>query len=388
MTTTRAAVTPRTAETAIATHPTPGPYAPSLRDLDGRDPVRIGVLGCGPIAQHAHLDSTRRASNAELYAICDVATDLLERMAEIHRPAKTFSDYDQMLADPALEAVVIATSDEFHVSLAERAVRAGKHVLVEKPMGVSVEECLALHAAVRESGIVLHVGFMKRYDPGIQSARRFVAEEMGELLSIRAWYCDSAYRYQVTDNLLPIPVHTDHAQRPAGDPKADRRRYYMLSHGSHLVDLARFIGGEITSISCQLVEKFGAYSWASTLTFASGAVGQLDLTIPVAMDWHEGFTIYGEHGSVTGRSYLPWYHRASDVDCFSLSSGRSTRALGADAHFYKLQIEGFASAVRGHTVEDAATVEDGLAATRAMVATATAARTGKDVRLDEVHGPV
>jgi predicted dehydrogenase len=366
----------------------PGPYAPRPGQLDGRNPVRIGVLGCGPIAQHAHLDSTRRAGNAELYAICDVAEDLLRRMAEIHQPVKTYTDYGQMLADPQLEGVVIATSDEFHVPLAERAVRAGKHVLVEKPMGVNVEECEALRDAVGAAGVVLHVGFMKRYDPGIQAARQFVCRELGELLTMRAWYCDSAYRYHVTENLLPIPVVTDRAHKPPGNPKADRRRYYMLSHGSHLLDFARFIAGEIESVSCRLVEKFGAYSWASTLTFSSGAVGQLDLTIPVAMDWHEGFTVYGEGGSVVGRSYLPWYHRASDVECFSLGDGRWSRPMGADAHFYRRQIEGFASAVRGQRVEGAATVEDGLAATRAMVATATAARTGREVSLDEARGPV
>ena len=110
------------------------------------------------------------------------------------------------------------------------------------------------------------------------------------------------------------------------DPTCDQR-YYLLSHGSHLLDLARFLAGEIVSVNCRLVEKFGAYSWASTLNFANGAVGQLDLTIPIAMDWYEGFTIYGERGCVVARSYLPWHHRASDVECISVNSGRSVRRL-------------------------------------------------------------
>src|SRR5512144_1175327 len=113
--------------------------------------LQVGVLGCGPIAQAAHLESAAKACNADLYAICDVADDLLERMNCTHAPRKTFRDYHTMLADPELEAVVIATADEFHVQAALTALRAGKHVLCEKPLGVSVEEVEALGRAVRES---------------------------------------------------------------------------------------------------------------------------------------------------------------------------------------------------------------------------------------------
>src|SRR3954466_6889110 len=110
--------------------------------------LRIGVLGCGPIAQAAHFESCTKARNADLYAICDVAADLLERMAWTHAPEKTFGDYDAMLADPALGAVIIATADAFHVPAARAALKAGKHVLCEKPIGVAIEEVEDLKQAV------------------------------------------------------------------------------------------------------------------------------------------------------------------------------------------------------------------------------------------------
>ena len=62
--------------------------------------LRVGVLGCGPISQIAHFDACRKARNAELYAICDLAEDLLQKMAAIHEPRVTYSHLDQMLADP------------------------------------------------------------------------------------------------------------------------------------------------------------------------------------------------------------------------------------------------------------------------------------------------
>ncbi|MCX6043663.1 MAG: Gfo/Idh/MocA family oxidoreductase, partial [Chloroflexi bacterium] len=90
--------------------------------------LRIGLLGAGPIAQAAHFDACRKARNAELYAICDAAEDLLARMAAIHQPQVTYQDYAAMLADPQVEAVIIGVADQFHVPLARQALAAGKHV--------------------------------------------------------------------------------------------------------------------------------------------------------------------------------------------------------------------------------------------------------------------
>lgn len=350
--------------------------------------LRVGVLGCGQIAQAAHFESCRRARNAELYAICDVAEDLLTRMTVLHEPRVAYRDYEQMLADPDVDAVIVAIADQFHVGAGRRAIEAGKHVLVEKPLGVTVEEVEELREVVRASGLVLQVGTMKRFDPGIAFARRFVAEEMGQLLALKAWYCDSTHRYAMTDNLQPIIVSSGQARRPEGNPKADRRRYYLLGHGSHLVDLARFLGGEIESVRTTLVEKFGAYCWFVEVGFANGAVGHLDLTIAVRMDWHEGFQIYGEHGSVLGKIHNPWYLKGSDVECFSERDGQYHRVLGADAHFYRLQVEGFADAILDGRPMQGADVDDGAAAVRTLVAIGRSAESGERVRLADVTGAV
>ncbi len=350
--------------------------------------LRIGVLGCGPVSQAAHLIACRKARNAELYAICDQAEDLVNRMKAIHEPKVSYLDYDQMLADPQVEAVIVAIADQFHVEAACKAIAAGKHVLVEKPLGVNIEECEELQAQVRESGLVLQVGNMKRFDPGIAFARHFIQEEMGQMLALKAWYCDSTYRYVLTGNLQPIIKSSSKARRPEGNPKADKTRYFLLTHGSHLVDTARFLGGEITSLQSILIEKFGAYCWFVAVKFADGSVGHLDLTVAVRMDWHEGFQVYGEYGSVIGKTYNPWYLRASDVECFSVRDDQYHRILGQDAHFYKLQIEGFADTILHKAPMRGADIEDGTAAIRALVAISRSVETGNWVQLAEVAGGV
>ena len=350
--------------------------------------LRVGVLGAGMIAQAAHFEACRKAHNAELYAICDQAPDLLAEMAAVHHPRAIYRSYAEMLADPQLEAVIVATADQFHTALAAEALAAGKHVLVEKPLGVTVEACQELRQAVQRSGCVLQVGSMKRFDPGIAFARQFIRQEMGQLLALKAWYCDSTYRYTETDNLQPIPVTSPQALRPAGSPKADKPRYYLLGHGSHLVDTARFLGGEIVQLQARRVEKFGAYCWFVDVEFAGGALGHLDLTVAVRMDWHEGFQVYGEYGSVIGKTFNPWYKRSSEVECSSLRDNMVHRPIGADGHTYRRQLEGFADTILHGLPQQGANVEDGLAAVQTLAAISRSLESGGWVRVADVTGGV
>ena len=350
--------------------------------------LRLGILGCGPIAQIAHFDACRKARNAELYAICDLADDLREKMAMIHEPRIAFKHFEEMLADPNVDAVVIGVADQFHVPLALQAIAAGKHVLIEKPLGISIEECEQLRKQVHSSRLTLQVGNNRRFDPGIAFARNFIREELGQVIALKAWYCDSTHRYTMTDNLQPLVRQSASARRPEGNPKAEKRRYFLLTHASHLVDTARFFGGEIISVRARLSEKCGAFTWFIELEYASGTLGHLDLTIPVRGDFEEGFQIYGERGSVKGHVYLPWYHKSSMVECFSEKDRQFHRPLGEDAHTYKLQIEGFADTILHGKAQHGATVADGLAAMRALVAIARSVERAETVKLGEVTGGV
>lgn len=348
--------------------------------------LRVGVLGCGPIAQAAHLDACIKARNVELYAICDQATDLVARMKSRFKPKKTFVDYDAMLGDPDVEAVVIAVSDPMHIAAALKALDAGKHVLIEKPLGTTVSDCDRLADRAEASDRVVQVGTMKKFHPGIEAARDFFRQEGGAILALKAWYCDSIYRYIETDNLQPVIETSQSARRPLDDPKANRSVYYLLGHGSHLFDTALYLGGPIKAVRATKVERFGSHCWMVTAEFENGSIGQLNLTIPVKMTWHEGFEVYAEGGSVIGRTLNPWYFRSSEVDCFSAKTASATRVLGADAHFYKRQIEGFADVVLKGIEQRGATARDGAHVLRALTAVSLACRSDQRILLADVSG--
>lgn len=358
-----------------------------MKKIDGRR-LKVGVLGAGQIAQAAHFESCAKAVNADLHAICDVAEDLCKRMAATHGAEKTYFDYAQMLADPEIDTVIIATSDEFHVPATKLALEAGKHVLCEKPVGLTVEEVEALRPLVKSSAKILQVGHMKRFDAGLQAAKHFIDTEMGEFVALKAWYCDSTHRYANTDAVQPLVVGSANARKPAQNPKADLRRYYMLAHGCHLIDTARYFAGDIISVQARLSERSGICCWFVDVEFASGALGHLDLTVAVRMDWHEGFQIYGKNGSVLGKTFNPWFYRSSEVDIFRESTGAYSRTLGADGHFYRRQLEGFADVILNGAEMTGANLEDGIASVRAMVAIARSVESGKRVNLADVSGGV
>jgi predicted dehydrogenase len=192
----------------------------------------------------------------------------------------------------------------------------------------------------------------------------------------------------MTDAVQPLMVKSAKARKPAQDPKADLERYYMLAHGCHLIDTARYFGGDIVEVDARLRHRFGAYCWFVDVAFASGALGHLDLTVAVRMDWHEGFQIYGEKGSVIGKTYNPWYYKTSDVDIFHEATGETTRVLGADGHFYRRQLEGFADVILDGAPMTGADIDDGIASVRGMVAIARSVKSGQPVKLAEVSGAV
>jgi predicted dehydrogenase len=186
----------------------------------------------------------------------------------------------------------------------------------------------------------------------------------------------------------PLPRVGARVLKPQGDPKADKARYYMLAHGCHLVDLARYFSGPILSVHARLSQRFGAYCWFVETEFENGTLGHLDLTVAVRMDWHEGFQIYGERGSAIGKIFNPWYYKSSEVDIFHEKDATTRRILGADGHFYRRQLEGFADTILDGKPMRGAAVEDGLASVKAMAGISQSVASGTRIALADVTGPI
>ena len=349
--------------------------------------LRVGILGCGLINQAGHLIAATKAKNIHLQALCDVAEDLLQKMAKIYEPDSIYTDYGEMLKDSRVEAVIIGIGDQFHVPCALQAVEAGKHVFLEKPMGVSIEECEMLRDRAREKGVLLQIGHMKRFDEGLQFAKKFKEEKLGEITTYKGWYCDSIGRYTLTDNCMPVLYSSDTMNKPAGNPKAVLDHYYLLGHGSHLFDTALFLMGEIEAVRARYVHKGRMHSWLIDCDFADGAIGVLDLTVAIAQKWHEGCEIYGTGGTIYAEIFNPWEFRSSVVECFDKETCTSVTPAAFDGQFYRRELESFAKCVLEKTPVQGADGDDGIQVMRALLATYRSVQEGGEkVYLKDVEG--
>jgi predicted dehydrogenase len=349
--------------------------------------LRVGVLGCGIICQAGHLEACSKAKNIRLEAVCDVADDLREKIQHIYEPPKSYARYEDMLSDPDIDAVIIGIGDQFHVACAKQALESGKHVLLEKPMGISISECEELEQVVEKSRKILQIGNMKRFDGGIQYAKEFLDTRIGEVTTFKGWYCDSIGRYVLTNNTMPVLYQSERMKKPAGNPKEQLDHYYLLGHGSHLVDTARFLLGDIESVTAQYVTKGKVHSWLIGCIFTNGAIGNLDLTIPIAQEWHEGFEIYGTKGSIFAKTYNPWEFRSSKVQCCEADKYMIHTPYIPDGHFYRRQLENFSEVIMRGKKQTGAMVTDGTQTLRVLIAiNESVHQSGKRMYPKDMHG--
>jgi len=184
--------------------------------------------------------------------------------------------YETLLADPAVDAVVLATPHSLHEAGIVAAARAGKHVFVEKPLGLDHAGARRAVAACNEAGVTLAVGYNWRFQPALQEIRRlFDTGDLGRLLHVEGNFCGpSAYRFAKEH------WRHDREEVPAGG---------MTGRGVHVVDAMLFLAGRIESVAAQshrLAQDFGVDDTTSMLfRFRGGPTGYLGTVIATAETW-------------------------------------------------------------------------------------------------------
>jgi len=149
--------------------------------------LKVGIIGCGGIAQGAHMPGYKKLPNVEMVACCDIDEKKAKEAADKFGIGKVFTDYKQLLKIKEIEAVSVCTPNIAHKEPTLAALRAGKHVLVEKPMAMNATEASAMVAAARKHGRKLMVGLNNRWRADVQALKRFIdAGEMGEIYFAKA----------------------------------------------------------------------------------------------------------------------------------------------------------------------------------------------------------
>ena len=281
------------------------------------EPLKVGLIGTGGISRQ-HLPGYQLApDDIRLTAVCDIREDAALKFADEAGVDAVFTSADEMLEQSDIDAVDICTIHDQHAPLAIAAARAGKHVLLEKPMAISLDECRAIIEATEEAGVTFMVAQQLRHVPSYVGLRRRInAGELGQIWSAR---CDTFLTAALDDGAQPIAPRSGwwgfDGKRGGGGVIT------MLS--VHHLDLMRYFVGEVARVDARIWTGNPSFTnnaedrAVATLEFENGAVGMLTASFSSRAPWAFQLLLMGEHGSAwtppsTDPSPLMW-HRVPAV---------------------------------------------------------------------------
>ncbi|HEX4343033.1 MAG TPA: Gfo/Idh/MocA family oxidoreductase, partial [Verrucomicrobiae bacterium] len=193
--------------------------------------MNYAIIGCGLIGKKR---LAGLPAGSKLAVACDTNLARAEELVKLAGTGRAVADFKQAVVDPHVDAVIVATINNALAPVAAAAIRAGKHVVVEKPAGISVKELDELIALEKKHGVSVRVGFNHRYHPALQKAREiFDSGVMGELMFLRGRYGHGGR------------IGYDKEWR--ADPKLSGGGE-LIDQGIHLIDLAHWFMGDFTTV--------------------------------------------------------------------------------------------------------------------------------------------
>ena len=263
--------------------------------------VKMGFIGVGFMGQLAHLQNyVQLPEHCEITTLCDVKINQAKILANKFGIPKVTTDYRKLLADPEIEAVACIQYFENHVNLVPDVLRAGKHVMTEKPLCVFPENGEKLVQIAKETGKLHMVGNHKRSDPATEYAMGVINKwkqsgEMGKMTYVRLSMPPGNWRKDCDDPFFtsepPGPVPPEPG--PLGTDEATRNKMiWFVNYYIHQVNLMRYLLGEDYKLTCADKHFFSAIS-------ESGVNCILELEpYNTSIDWQEHALVCFERGWV------------------------------------------------------------------------------------------
>lgn len=250
---------------------------------------RVGIIGAGAIAQVCHMPGYARNDRADLAAFADPALARHKEVRQLFGELKGYKDYRDMLANESLDVVSVCTPNKFHAEAAIAALKAGCHVLCEKPMAVTLKEADRMIAAASDARKKLMVGFTHRFFAGPRRCKELLAKKaLGKPFMIRVRFAHGG----------PYPgwAKSDWFYKPdlAGGGA-------LFDMGIHAIDLCLWLFGPVAAVSARastLVRKIEVDDNALLmLEFESGALGYIEVGW-TSKPGFAGMEIYGTDASL------------------------------------------------------------------------------------------
>ena len=258
-------------------------------------PLKVGLIGTGSISRMHVPAFVRFPEEVQLTALCDIREEAVQQFAKDTGVEAVYTDAARMLKEADIEAVDICAIHDQHAELAIAAAEAGKHVLLEKPMAITMQECRDVIAATDKVGVTFMVAQQLRHLPCYARVRQLIQEgELGRIWSVRSDNWTSGFRSR-TSSLRPEWWGLD-GKRAGGGA--------VPMFVTHHIDLFRYFIGDIKKVWGKVwidhpLFKNGADDRAvATLEFENGAVGHVSTSYSSLGPHSHQFIIFGDEGTI------------------------------------------------------------------------------------------
>ena len=276
--------------------------------------IRVGVIGAGRIGK-LHIEHlAQNIPEVELLSICSLNYPMAESLAEQFNVPKVTTDYNTLLVDPQIDAVLVTSSTDTHVEISQAAAKAGKHIFCEKPISLDLEQIDETLAIVEKAGVKFQIGFNRRFDASFKRVREAVTSgEIGEPHIIRITSRD------------PAPPPIEYVKVSGG---------IFLDMTIHDFDMARYlIDDEVIEVyaagGVRVDPKIGAAgdidTTVITLRFRNGVIGTIDNSREAVYGYDQRVEVFGSKGMVTAAN--------PPTDTVTFSGSEGTRAASPPYFF-------------------------------------------------------
>lgn len=324
-------------------------YEPKRKILVNQQPInkneiKFALVGAGNLAKWAHLPAIQKIKNASLLAVYSNSGARGKSYALRFNANYATSDFGEILNDKDIDAILIASRHKEHARQAIEALNAGKHVFVEKPMAITVEECRSMYNAVQSSGKRLMVGFNRRFAPFYIEMKKILKGRTSPL---------------VVSTLMNSPGIENGWAAEAGQGGV------VLGEGCHFIDLMYWLTeSEPVTISAY---GFGEHNVSATLKFADGSIGNFIYTV-VGSEASSGekVEVFAPGVSVLSEDFKSLVVKKKK---------RDVRSKYFAAKGYQEQLQSFVNSLQNGTETDV-TVIDGARATLGCLLMLESVRTG------------
>lgn len=333
------------------------------------DVLKLGIVGTGRIGRMHVADINKLVDGAEVIAAADLYIDAAADELKANGVKDLYKDYKDLLANPDVEAVIVASSTDTHAEISIAAAKAGKDVFCEKPIDKDLDKIKEVLKVVEETGVKFQTGFNRRFDHNFRRVRDLVVDgTLGDPHIVRVTSRDPA----------PPPIE-----------------YVKVSGGIffdmmiHDFDMVRYLSGsevvEVNAIGTVLVDKAigeaGDVDTAIvTLKFANGAIGVIDNSRQAVYGYDQRVEVFGSKGMAKAENDKPTTVEVNTADA-PTTDKIPYFFLDRYTDAFVDQFKEFVKAINEDT-ETMVTAEDGYRAVQIAYAATESCRSGKPVKVE------